>query len=191
MKIFNIYLIGVGGQGIGLLSEVIIRAADKANLPVKGVDTHGLAQRGGTVSSNIRIGNVNSPLIMKNQADLVVALERHETLRGMNDYSKNNSTVIYYDTVWQPLDVRLRKNKEINNDVLLKAANKRNINLIKVYIDDLNDARMQNMAVLATMAKYNLIPNVQKNHYIAAIKDLLTGNILKNNIELFEKIYEI
>ncbi|KLO21901.1 2-oxoacid:acceptor oxidoreductase family protein [Marinitoga sp. 1155] len=191
MKIFNIYLIGVGGQGIGLLSEVIIRAADKANLPVKGVDTHGLAQRGGTVSSNIRIGNVNSPLIMKNQADLVVALERHEALRGMNDYSKNNSTVIYYDTVWQPLDVRLRKNKEINNDVLLKVANKRNINLIKVYIDDLNDARMQNMAVLATMAKYNLIPNVQKNHYIAAIKDLLTGNILKNNIELFEKIYEI
>ncbi|NUU98925.1 pyruvate ferredoxin oxidoreductase [Marinitoga sp. 1154] len=191
MKIFNIYLIGVGGQGIGLLSEVIIRAADKANLPVKGVDTHGLAQRGGTVSSNIRIGNVNSPLIMKNQADLVVALERHEALRGMNDYSKNNSTVIYYDTVWQPLDVRLRKNKEINNDILLKVANKRNINLIKVYIDDLNDARMQNMAVLATMAKYNLIPNVQKNHYIAAIKDLLTGNILKNNIELFEKIYEI
>ncbi|WP_206076285.1 2-oxoacid:acceptor oxidoreductase family protein [Marinitoga lauensis] len=129
MKAFNIYLIGVGGQGIGLLSEVIIRSADKAGLNVRGVDTHGLAQRGGTVSSNIRIGdNINSPLIMKGQADLVVALERHETLRGMNDYSKNNSTLIYYDAVWQPLDVRLRKAKEVENEIIEKEAKKERSN---------------------------------------------------------------
>ena len=46
MKTFNIYLTGVGGQGIGLLSEVVLRAADHAGHPVKSVDTHGLAQRG-------------------------------------------------------------------------------------------------------------------------------------------------
>ncbi|WGS65147.1 2-oxoacid:acceptor oxidoreductase family protein [Marinitoga aeolica] len=190
MKAFNIYLIGVGGQGIGLLSEVIIRAADKAGLNVRGVDTHGLAQRGGTVSSNIRIGeNINSPLIMKGQADLVVALERHEALRGMNDYSKNGSTVIYYDAVWQPLDVRLRKAKEIENEIVEKEAKRRNIDLIKVYINDLSDARMQNMAVLATMAKNKLIPNVEKEHYLLAVNDLLTGDVLKNNLELFEKVY--
>jgi indolepyruvate ferredoxin oxidoreductase beta subunit len=190
MKSFNIYLIGVGGQGIGLLSEVIIRAADKAGLNVRGVDTHGLAQRGGTVSSNIRIGeNINSPLIMKGQADLVVALERHEALRGMNDYSKNGSTVIYYDAVWQPLDVRLRKAKEIENEIVEKEAKRRNIDLIKVYINDLSDARMQNMAVLATMAKNKLIPNVEKEHYLLAVNDLLTGDVLKNNLELFEKVY--
>jgi len=43
----DIFVIGVGGQGIGLLSETIIRAADYAGLPVKGVDTHGLAQTRG------------------------------------------------------------------------------------------------------------------------------------------------
>ncbi|MBM7558381.1 2-oxoacid:acceptor oxidoreductase family protein [Marinitoga litoralis] len=192
MKAFNIYLIGVGGQGIGLLSEVIIRAADKSGLNVRGVDTHGLAQRGGTVSSNIRIGdNINSPLIMKGQADLVVALERHEALRGMNDYSKNNSTVIYYDAVWQPLDVRLRKTKEIENETIEVEAKRRKIKLIKVFLDDLKDARMQNMAVLATMAKNKLIPNVEKEHYLSAINDLLSGNVLENNLELFEKVFSL
>ncbi|WP_459995883.1 2-oxoacid:acceptor oxidoreductase family protein [Marinitoga arctica] len=183
-------MIGVGGQGIGLLSEVIIRAADKANLNVRGVDTHGLAQRGGTVSSNIRIGdNVNSPLIMKGKADLVVALERHEALRGMNEYSKDSSTVIYYDAVWQPLDVRLRKAKEIENETIQKAAKNRNINLIRVFLSDLKDARMQNMTVLATIAKKRLIPNVEKEYFLQAINDLLSGKVLEKNIDLFEKVY--
>ncbi|MCU0237509.1 MAG: 2-oxoacid:acceptor oxidoreductase family protein, partial [Acidobacteria bacterium] len=48
---FDIFVIGVGGQGIGLLSETLVRAADHAGMPVKGVDTHGLAQRGGIVAS--------------------------------------------------------------------------------------------------------------------------------------------
>ncbi|SHE78472.1 indolepyruvate ferredoxin oxidoreductase beta subunit [Marinitoga hydrogenitolerans DSM 16785] len=190
MKAFNIYLIGVGGQGIGLLSEVVIRAADKSNLNVRGVDTHGLAQRGGTVSSNIRIGdNINSPLIMKGKADLVIALERHEALRGMNEYSKDSSTVIYYDAVWQPLDVRLRRAKEIDNEIIQKVAKNRNINLIRVFLNDLKDARMQNMAVLATMAKYKLIPQINKTHYLEAINDLLSGDVLKKNIKLFERVY--
>lgn len=190
MKSFNIYLIGVGGQGIGLLSEVIIRAADKAKLNVRGVDTHGLAQRGGTVSSNIRIGeNIYSPLIMKGQADLVIALERHEALRGMIDYSKNGGTVIYYDAVWQPLDVRLRKSKEIENEMVEKEANQRNVKLIRVYIDDLEDARMQNMTILATMSKKEIIPDIRKEHYLEAIEDLLAGKVLKKNMELFERIY--
>ena len=46
MQAFNIYLCGVGGQGIGLLSEILLRAADYAGYCAKAVDTHGLAQRG-------------------------------------------------------------------------------------------------------------------------------------------------
>ena len=107
MTSFNIYLTGVGGQGIGLLSEILLRSADHAGLKVKAVDTHGLAQRGGIVISHLRIGEkVFSPLIFRNQADLVVALERNEALRGLNAALKDNGTLIYYDTSWQPLEVR-------------------------------------------------------------------------------------
>ncbi len=52
----NIYMAGVGGQGIGLLSEVLLRGLDKTGVTVRGVDTHGLAQRGGVVVSQIRTG---------------------------------------------------------------------------------------------------------------------------------------
>jgi indolepyruvate ferredoxin oxidoreductase beta subunit len=98
MKTFNIYLTGAGGQGIGLLSEILLRGADHAGLKVKGVDTHGLAQRGGIVVSNIRLGeSLYSPLIAKNEADLAVALERHEALRCINTALKKSSTLIYYN----------------------------------------------------------------------------------------------
>ena len=56
MNAFNVYMTGVGGQGIGLLSEILLRAADHAGHTVKGVDTHGLAQRGGIVVSSLRFG---------------------------------------------------------------------------------------------------------------------------------------
>jgi len=73
---FNIFIIGVGGQGIGLLSEAIIRAAYYAGNQAKGVDTHGLAQRGGTVTSQIRLGSkAFSPLIPEGKADIALALE--------------------------------------------------------------------------------------------------------------------
>ena len=76
MKTFNVYLTGVGGQGIGLISEAVLRAADHAGHRVKSVDTHGLAQRGGIVVSQIRMGDsVYSPLIPEGQADLAISLE--------------------------------------------------------------------------------------------------------------------
>lgn len=61
MRSFSIFLIGVGGQGIGLLSEIIARAVDYSGQKVLGVDTHGLAQRGGVVSSHIKIGKYILP----------------------------------------------------------------------------------------------------------------------------------
>ena len=80
---YDIYMTGVGGQGIGLLAEALARAVDRAGLSVRGCDTHGLAQRGGIVSSHLRIGaSAHSPLVSPGRADLVIALEgqtcRHE-----------------------------------------------------------------------------------------------------------------
>ena len=114
MKTFNVYLTGVGGQGIGLISEIILRAADLAGRSVKSVDTHGLAQRGGIVVSQIRMGDtVYSPLIPAGKADLVISLERHEALRAASKMLKTKGCLIYYNTVWQPLSVRLNTAPEV------------------------------------------------------------------------------
>lgn len=187
MKAFNIYMTGVGGQGIGLLSEVLLRAADYAGLPVKSVDTHGLAQRGGIVVSHLRLGNgAHSPLVSAGSADLVVAMERHEALRGMAGFLKNGGTLVYYDTVWQPLDVRLGTAAEVTAEAIKTACAKRDIRLLKVFEPDLADARMQNMAILGTLAASGIVPGVEPAHYRAAMADLMAGAMLKKNLALFD-----
>jgi indolepyruvate ferredoxin oxidoreductase beta subunit len=187
MDAFSIYLEGVGGQGIGLLSEIILRAGDYAGLPVKGVDTHGLAQRGGIVKSQIRIGpDVHSPLILDGQADLVVALEMHEALRAMNLMLKDDGALIYYNTVWQPLDVRLGRAGEVKEETIDGEAEMRGISVHKVFDPGLMDARMQNIAILAAIVKNNLVPGVELMNYKMAMDDLMAGSMLAKNMELFE-----
>lgn len=188
MKSFNIYLTGVGGQGIGLLSEILLRSADHAGLKVKAVDTHGLAQRGGVVISHLRFGEkVFSPLILKNQADLVIALERHEALRGLNSALKDNGTLIYYDTAWQPLEVRINSADPVTKEMIQRICRKRNIRDLPIFKADLKDARMQNMVVLANIERNKLIPGIKKEHYDEAMKDLMQGTMLKTNLKLFEE----
>ena len=189
MKAFNIYLTGVGGQGIGLLSEILLRAADHASFPVKGVDTHGLAQRGGIVVSQIRIGkDVHSPLIRQGQADLVVALERHEAFRGISSFLKDAGTAVYYDAVWQPLPVRLNQAPEVDNDAILEYCSKRNIQVFRIFKPGLADARMQNMAVLAGIHRNHLIPDITLDHYQNAMSDLMEGDMLEKNLALMNEI---
>ena len=188
-KNLNIYMIGVGGQGIGLLSETLIRAADYADLHVRGVDTHGLAQRGGTVQSHLRIGqDIYSSLIQKGKADIVIALERAEALRGMETYLKKGGSLIYYDTSWQPLDVRLGDGKDVSNNLIKEKSEEREMTSIRVYKDDLEDARMQNVVILAELAKRNIIKNLEIEDYKKALNDLLSGEVLKKNINIFNEI---
>lgn len=183
----NIYLTGVGGQGIGLLSEILLRAGDHAGLTVKGVDTHGLAQRGGMVVSHIRFGKeAYNPLIPEGEADMVVALERHEALRGMNAALRDGGTLIYYNTVWQPLEVRLKAAEEVSELVISGQCQKRNIREISVFKPDLEDVRMQNTVLLANMDKHGLVPEVKTQHYHQAMTDLLSGAALEKNLALFD-----
>jgi indolepyruvate ferredoxin oxidoreductase beta subunit len=189
VKAFNIYLTGVGGQGIGLLSEILLRAADHAGFPVKGVDTHGLAQRGGIVVSQIRIGSdVHSPLIRRGDADLVVALERHEAFRGITAFLKDGGAVIYYDAVWQPLPVRLNQASEVDNDAILAHCSERKIQVFRILKPGLTDARMQNVAVLAGIHRNHLIPGIAFGHYQSAMSDLMEGDMLEKNMVLMNEV---
>lgn len=188
MNAFNIYLIGVGGQGIGLISEVVLRAADHAGLAVKGVDTHGLAQRGGIVVSQVRIGkDARSPLIPRGQADLVIALERHEALRGMNSILKDNGILVYYNTVQQTLETRLNEAEEVSEALISENCSARGIKEVKVTAEALPDPRMQNMALLSAISRDQLIPEITTEHYKEAISDLLQGEVLEKNLEVLEK----
>ena len=186
MQPFNIYLCGVGGQGIGLLSEILLRAADYAGYCAKGVDTHGLAQRGGTVISQIRLGEiVPTPLIPARTADLVVALERHEALRAMQIALRDHGTLVYCDTVLQPLAVRLGTEPETSNELINSACSQRGISVYAVTRIDIPDTRMENILVLSWIYRHRLIPNLEMEHFLQAMEDLLSGTILEANRRLF------
>ena len=187
MQSFNIYLCGVGGQGVGLLSEILLRASDYAGFTAKAVDTHGLAQRGGTVVSQIRLGKrVHSPLIPERAADLVVALERHEAMRGLQGALRDQGTLVYYNTVLQPLGVRLGTEPEISAADIDRACAQRGIIVHSVVRPEIPDPRMQNIAVLARIQKQRLIPSLHAEHFLQAMEDLLSGSMLAANLRIFQ-----
>lgn len=192
MDAFNIYLTGVGGQGTGLLSQALLRGIDHAGLDAVAVDTHGLAQRGGVVVSRIRCGDrVHSPLTFSRDCDLVLGMEIHEAMRGLNTAMKSGGTLVFLDVSWQPLPVRLGKAPEVRKADIESACLARNVTPVRVEIEGrVPDSRMQNMAILGTVAARSLVPGVAAEHFRAALQDLLKGDLLEKNQTLFESYLE-
>lgn len=94
MKTYNVYICGVGGQGIIKTSIVIGEAAMKENLGVVMSEIHGMAQRGGVVSTEIKIGDSRSPIIEDGDADILIAFEPMEALRAVSKTSKETYVVV-------------------------------------------------------------------------------------------------
>jgi indolepyruvate ferredoxin oxidoreductase beta subunit len=94
-NITNIALVGVGGQGTLLASNVISRAAMLAGFDVKKSEVHGMAQRGGSVVSQVRFGEkVYSPIIPEGETDFLVSFELLESLRYADSVADTGTAVI-------------------------------------------------------------------------------------------------
>jgi indolepyruvate ferredoxin oxidoreductase beta subunit len=92
-KKFDLLITGVGGQGAILASDIIGKAAVAAGLPIRAAETHGMAQRGGSVVNHIRVGNDYGSMIPKKGADLLLALEPMEAVRYL-DFLKDGGIII-------------------------------------------------------------------------------------------------
>ena len=93
-RITNVLFVGVGGQGVIVASQILGEVLFKAGFDVKRSEVHGMAQRGGSVMSQVRFGTkVFSPLIKKGEGDFLVSFELLETLRYL-DYLKPCSFVL-------------------------------------------------------------------------------------------------
>ena len=139
MKNINILVIGVGGQGVILASDIIGEAALTAGYDVKKTDTLGMAQRGGSVVSHVRIGShVWSPLIKEGQVDILVAFEKLEAARWSH-FLRPEAIAIINNQALPPQSVNLGNecypsDKEITN--ILKQR------LVRIYfVDGINRAK--------------------------------------------------
>jgi indolepyruvate ferredoxin oxidoreductase beta subunit len=108
MNVFNVLIVGIGGQGVILASNVLGEACIAEGVPVRCSETHGMAQRGGSVESHVRIGGEYSPLIPPGTADLILAFELLEALRYRH-YLREGGTILANDHLIVPTSVYVQK----------------------------------------------------------------------------------
>ena len=155
----NIILCGVGGQGTVLASKLTAAASMAKGLDVRSAETIGMAQRGGSVLSYLRIGECASPLINYGCADLIIGFEPAETVRALS-YLKQGGTVITSDRAMMPVTAALQGSdyegskmtdylKSLEGDIVGK--------LVIVNTDaalrDLGSAKVMNMVLLGAAAR--------------------------------------
>jgi len=118
VKELNIIIAGVGGQGVVLLSDILGNAAVKDGFQVRGSEVLGMAQRGGSVFSNIRIGEeVFSPMTTDGKCDILIAIEPSEALRNIQ-YLNSNTTVIMNTIKVIPATVSMGKSSYPDIEVI-------------------------------------------------------------------------
>ncbi len=84
METTNIVLCGLGGQGILFMTKVLARSALAKGYKVMGAETHGMAQRGGSVISHLRFGDVEGSVVRAGSAHFLLSLEENESYRNLS-----------------------------------------------------------------------------------------------------------
>ena len=181
----NILLVGVGGQGIILASEILCETAMLAGYDVKKSEVHGMSQRGGAVNSHVRFGKkIFSPLIPTGQAQFLVAMEKLEALRWEH-YLEPGGVIVVNDFRLDPLAVSSGK-VSYAEDVIerLRAGNRRTVIAADCAAKavEAGDIRSMNTVILGMLSK--CLP-FKLEHWQAALEDHIKKKMLEVNLRSF------
>jgi indolepyruvate ferredoxin oxidoreductase beta subunit len=184
----DLLMVGVGGQGIVLASDILGEVAMAAGYDVKKTDTLGMAQRGGSVVSHVRLaGEVRSPLIKEGDADILVAFEKLEAARW-SYFLHDSGTAIVNNQATPPLSVSLGTSsypddKTIQNIIKQRAERFYIVEGTK-QAQELGDIRTLNMLMLGCVSSMLTID-------VKIWKDCISGRLspkmLDMNMLAFDK----
>lgn len=181
-KTYNVLIAGVGGQGVLLAGEILALAFMRAGFDVKKTETHGMAQRGGSVVSHVRAGKkVYSPLIPFGEADALLAFEKLEALRWAH-YLKPEGILVINEQELKPLAVATGwahypqdiYDRLSNFKVKRVEASKR--------AEGLGDPRLGNSIVLGVLSLYL---DLQEEEWKWAFTERVPPRLLSSNLEAF------
>lgn len=183
----NILIIGVGGQGVLLASEILSEAAMTAGFDVKKSEIHGMSQRGGVVSSHVRIGPVvYSPTIQEGQADVLMAFEQAEGYRAIN-WLKKDGTAIVSRTTLIPAIVTGSKQYHYPDDAIAEMQKKLH-KVIGVDADkiaaELGNPRLVNTILLGVLSNYLPFSN---DLWVDTIKSRVKAKLVDINVVAFRR----
>ena len=184
----NILLCGVGGQGIVLASKLIAQAAMENSLPVMSAETIGMAQKGGSVFSHVRIGsNLSTPMIPKGGADVIIGFEPAEAVR-MLPYLKKDGTVIVNSCPTKPVTAMLSASSYTGKEML--AYLKKNVERLTIVdceraASKIGSLKVVNMILLGDAAATGELPIS-----MADIKNCLAKRLKPQLLEMNYKALE-
>ncbi|MEM3577289.1 MAG: indolepyruvate ferredoxin oxidoreductase subunit beta [Candidatus Bathyarchaeia archaeon] len=190
---FNIVLAGVGGQGILLAAEILGTAAVKDGLNVRVSEIHGMAQRGGAVVSNVRMGaKVLAPTVLDGNANVLLGFEPMETLRNMK-FASEKTIVIMNSEKIMPTELTAKKARYPSLEEIIQRINTFTKNVFVIEASRLakeaGNIMAQNTVLLGALAAVGKIP-VKTETLIEALRELVPQRQLKVNIEAFNLGYE-
>ncbi len=187
-NIYKIQLIGVGGQGTIKASTIIGEAAMKKGLNVVMSEVHGMAQRGGTVVTEFKIGDADSPLIEEGAADLMIAFEPAEALRALNKINKESFVIVNSSTI-VPFTVSLGISEypelsSVFEELKTKIKNLLIIDAQKIA-KEAGSIISENMVLLGAAVATPEFP-VDKDLVIQSMKENLPPKSIETNLKAFE-----
>ncbi len=182
-KTFNIIIVGVGGQGLITLNNIIARAAFYDGYDIRTSELHGLSQRAGSVETHLRFGKkVYSPLIVAGKADLVLGLEITEGLRAIKFsnpktvFVVNNNYIFFMENI---------SKKEIEEKIkLLVGDNLRLVPASEICGKKFGKEVVSSVYLLGYCVFKNLIP-LKPSSVLRAIKETIPEKYLDLNKKAF------
>ena len=185
-KVTNIFLSGVGGQGAILASNILGEVFIKAGYDVKKAEVHGMAQRGGDVTTHFRYGKkVYSPLIKYGDVDYLLSFELLEAIRYVNWVKPEGKIIINKSEIFPPA-VNLGQ-MEYPKDVekTFKKYFKENVWMVdgQAVAKKLGNAQAANVVLVGAFS--NFFPEMKDERWIEAIKTLLAPKLHDLNVKAF------
>jgi len=188
----NIVLAGVGGQGVLLLAEILGESAVKTGYNVRISEIHGMAQRGGAVVSDVRIGEkAMAPTVLEGTADAIVGLEPMEALRNIKFANKKtlvliNTTIVKSSGVspsqsYPSLECMLNKIKLFTTNIITIDATG-----IARWLGNPNVLNIVMLGGLAATGKLLIKREVLHD----TIKELVSARFVEINMKAFDAGYE-
>jgi indolepyruvate ferredoxin oxidoreductase beta subunit len=184
-QITNVLLVGVGGQGILLASEILAEAAMLAGFDVKKSEIHGMSQRGGSVVSHVRFGTeVFSPIVPEGEGDILFGFELMETVRSL-PLLKPGGTVVANDLQISPPSVLM--GQEVYPLGLAELIKVQFADFLLVdgqqLATDAGNVRAANTVLLGAVSKRLTIPEEQWLH---ALEKMVPPKAVAVNLKAFQ-----
>lgn len=180
----SVLFVGVGGQGTILASKILTEGLLMSGYDVKMSEVHGMAQRGGSVTTQVRFGEkVYSPLIEKGKVDVIVSFEKSEAARYL-PYLKKDGYVVINDYEIHPVPVLTGKEKYpenvnerltdvVHNTVIINAAE---------IAKKLGNIKAQNVVLLGALIKVLKLENI---NWEVVISDIVPPKAIEINKKAF------